>query len=301
MKIFAILGDPVEHSLSPVMQNAALRALGVDGCYIALRVAHSDLSPALHGAEAMGFAGLNLTIPLKEKALEMDFLRLDPLAEAIGAVNTIAFAGRKSCPSDTGYASDTSGMKDTNGLSMSGMTGYNTDGWGALLALQRAGVAVKGSRVLLIGAGGAARAIGYTLAREGADLSIANRSLERGRQLAASLGASACRLADLDMVMPGVDTIINCTSVGMREGDGQLIEGRLLRPSQTVFDIVYNRETELLQDARAAGAKAIDGVMMLVYQGAKALQIWTGREADAAVMERAVREGLARRVSAGRK
>ncbi len=269
MKIFAIFGDPVEHSLSPSMQNAALLALGLDGCYIALRVAQEDLSLALLGAQAMGFCGVNLTIPLKEKALEMDFLRLDPLAEAIGAVNTVSFAGR--------------------------MTGYNTDGWGALLALQKAGVAVRGRSVLLIGAGGAARAIGYTLAEEGADVCIANRSLERGRQLVASLGAQACGLGDLDRILPGMDVIINCTSVGMREGDGRLLEGRLLRRGQAVFDIVYNRETELLRDARLAGARAIDGVMMLVYQGAKALQIWTGREADAGVvdmMERAVREGL---------
>jgi len=271
MKIFAILGDPIEHSLSPAMQNAALRAMGEDACYIAFRVAQKDLAEALRGAAAMGFAGLNLTIPLKEKALEMDFLRLDALAEAIGAVNTIS-------------------------ISFSGnMVGYNTDGWGAMMALQRSGVEIKGSRVLLIGAGGAARAIGYTLSCEGADISLANRSLDRGAKLAAALGASAFGLSDLKSFLPRMDVIINCTSVGMREGDSRLLDGRLLSKGQTVFDIVYNRETDLLRDARAAGAKAIDGVMMLVYQGARALQIWTGKEPDIAVMERAVRDGLAER------
>jgi len=269
MKIFAIFGDPIAHSLSPAMQNAALRAMGVDGCYIALRVAQKDLSSALRGADAMGFAGVNLTIPLKEMAMDVDFLRLDPLAKAIGAVNTISFSPA--------------------------MTGYNTDGCGALLALERAGVAVRGSRALIIGAGGAARAIGYTLVRDDAEVCIANRSPERGRRLAAALGAPFCGLDGIDGILPEMDIIINFTSVGIREGYGRLLEGRLLREGQTVFDIVYNRETELLRDARAAGARTIDGVMMLVYQGAKALQIWTGREADTAVMEKAVREGLARR------
>ena len=270
MKIFGIFGDPIEHSLSPAMQNAALRALGEKACYHAFRVAGDDLSDALLGARAMGFAGLNLTIPLKEKALELDLLEPDPLARAIGAVNTVSFQAQ-------------------------GMAGHNTDGWGALLALQGASVAVRGRSVLIIGAGGAARAIAYTLAQEGAEISIANRSLKRAEELAARVGAVGFCLGDLARLAAQADIIINCTSVGMREGDPRLLDGRLLQSRQAVFDVVYNRQTQLLEDARAAGAVAIDGVMMLVYQGAKALQIWTGKKAPVDVMERAVREALSAR------
>jgi len=274
MKIFGIFGDPIEHSLSPAMQNAALRALGEDGCYHAFRVSQKDLEVALRGAAVMGFCGLNLTIPLKEKALELDFLRPDPLARAIGAVNTVAFGPQ-------------------------GASGYNTDGLGALLALQDAGVEIKGKNVLIIGAGGAARAIAYTLSQEGAEISIANRSEKRANELAACVGSRGYSLLELEGLVPQTDTIINCTSVGMREGDPRLLDGRLFSSRQAIFDIVYNRETQLLKDARAAGAVALDGVMMLVYQGAKALEIWTGKKAPADVMERAVREALEARRAGG--
>lgn len=127
MKIFGIFGDPIEHSLSPAMQNAAFRALGMDGCYHAFRVSRSRLKDAVIGADAMGFGGLNLTIPLKEEALSLDFLEADDLARAIGAVNTISFSGE---------AGEEKGKNR--------IQGYNTDGWGALSALQDAGVKVKG-------------------------------------------------------------------------------------------------------------------------------------------------------------
>ena len=268
MKIFGIFGDPIEHSLSPVMQNEALRALGIDAGFHAFRVTRVDLKDAIRGAAAMGFGGLNLTIPLKEKALELEFLRADELALAIGAVNTISFD------------------------QVSRIRGHNTDGWGALLALQDAGVSINESRVLLIGAGGAARAIAYTLEKEGAEISIANRSLKRAHELATSVGGMGFCLCDLEKLVGQADIIINATSVGMREGDERLFDGRLLKSSQAVFDIVYNRDTKLLQDARAAGSVAIDGVMMLVYQGAKALEIWTGAKAPVDLMERAVRRAL---------
>jgi shikimate dehydrogenase len=207
---------------------------------------------------------------LKEKALELEFLRADELALAIGAVNTISFD------------------------QVSRIRGHNTDGWGALLALQDAGVSINESRVLLIGAGGAARAIAYTLEKEGAEISIANRSLRRAHELATSVGGMGFCLCDLEKLVGQADIIINATSVGMRAGDARLFDGRLLKRRQAVFDIVYNRDTRLLQDARAAGSVAIDGVMMLVYQGAKALEIWTGAKAPVDLMERTVREALAR-------
>jgi shikimate dehydrogenase len=264
MKIYGIFGDPIEHSLSPAMQNAAFSALGLDACYHAFHVSKDRLSDAIIGAEAMGFGGLNLTVPHKGKALEM--VQADELAEAIGAVNTISFG--------------------------KGIKGYNTDGAGALLALEKAGVGINGSRVLIIGAGGAAKAIAYTLAENGAKIVIANRSLGRAVDLAEHVDGEAYGLDSLERLAPGADVIVNATSIGMREDDPRILDARLMHEGQVVFDVVYNRPTELLKDAACAHATAIDGVMMLVYQGARAFEIWTGQRAPVAVMERAVRDGL---------
>lgn len=267
MKIYGIFGDPIGHSLSPAMQNAAFHALHLDGCYHAFQVPKDRLKGAILGAEAMGFGGLNLTIPHKETALE--FVQPDELAGSIGAINTVAFG--------------------------EGIHGYNTDGIGALLALENSGIRINGKSIVIIGAGGAAKAIAYTLARNGADIAILNRSPGRAVDLADHVGGSGYGLDSLDSLVPEADVIINATSVGMRKEDPRLINGKLLHKGQVVFDIVYNRQTELLMDAAIAGAVAIDGVMMLVYQGAKALEIWTGRKAPVDIMERAVREGLAER------
>lgn len=266
MKIYGIFGDPIEHSLSPAMHNAAFEAMNLQACYHAFLVRKRKLRDAILGASAMGFGGLNLTIPLKEKALEI--ICPDDLADAIGAVNTVLFSPEEEA------------------------LGYNTDGAGALLALQSLGAKVKGARILLIGAGGAAKAIAYALALEEAELTIANRDRARAEELAERSGARACGLDRLDMLVPQAEVVINASSVGMREGDARLFHGSLLHRGQLVFDIVYNRETELLKDASSAGAETLDGVMMLVYQGAKAIEIWTGREAPVDLMEKAVRSAL---------
>jgi shikimate dehydrogenase len=271
MLVYAVFGDPVEHSLSPAMQNAAFSAMGLSARYLAFRVRRERLRDAILGAEAMGFGGLNLTIPLKEEALKV--VNPDDNAAAMGAVNTVAFV-------------DGEGGR---------ILGYNTDGLGAQLALEGAGVRVSGRRVLIIGAGGAAKAISRQLALSGAELSIANRDPRRALDLAAAVGGRGYGLSDLTKLVPEAEVIVNATSVGMREGDPRLVDGRLFREGQTVFDIVYNRETELLQDAANAGAKVLDGVMMLVYQGALSIEVWTGRRAPVDVMEQAVREELRNR------
>jgi len=304
MKIYGVFGDPIEHSLSPAMQNAAFKALGMDACYHPFRVSRERLKEAIFGAAAMGFGGLNLTIPLKEKALEI--VQPDELARSIGAVNTVSFGpegeDEDKVKAGTGTRAGAGAEIEAQvGAGIEGrirghnIRGHNTDGFGALLALEVAGVRVKGSRVLIIGAGGAARAIAYTLDMVGAEISIANRSLQRAEELAGHIGGIGYSLCDLERLVGQSEIIINATSVGMKEGDSRLFPGDLLHRENVVFDIVYNRETELLKDARAAGALAIDGVMMLVYQGAKALEIWTGQKAPADVMERAVREGLKER------
>ncbi|KUK94424.1 MAG: shikimate dehydrogenase [Methanothrix sp.] len=268
MLVYAVFGDPVEHSLSPAMQNAAFSAMGLSARYLAFRVRRERLRDAILGAEAMDFGGLNLTIPLKEKALKV--VVPDDNAAAMGAVNTVAF-------------------KEGSIL------GYNTDGLGALRALEGAGVRVDGSRILIIGAGGAAKAIARQLALSRAELSIANRDRGRALALAAAVGGRGYGLPDLEKLVPEAEVVVNATSVGMKEGDPRLLDGRLFREGQAVFDIVYNRKTELLQDATRAEARVLDGVMMLVYQGALSIEIWTGRKAPVDVMEQAVREELKNR------
>ncbi len=162
MKLFGVLGDPVSHSLSPAMHNAAFKALGMDCEYHAFRVSKDSLHDAIHGACALGFGGLNLTIPLKEKALGI--VKPTDLAKHIGAVNTVDFKN--------------------------GIIGYNTDGLGAKMALTESDVEIKGKNVLLLGAGGAARAIAFTLATEGANVTIANRTPERAISLAKEVGSA---------------------------------------------------------------------------------------------------------------
>ena len=270
MQLFGVLGDPVSHSLSPVMHNAAFKALGMDCEYHAFRVSPDNLYNAIYGALALGFGGLNLTIPLKEKALGI----VEPaeLAKQIGAVNTVDFK--------------------------KGIKGYNTDGIGAKMALAGNGIRIKGKNILLLGAGGAARAIAFQLAKDGASVIIANRTFERAKALADEVGmvgsVSASGFEDLKAQIRQCDILINSTSVGMSPGTSDaIVTSDMMHKDLVVFDIVYNpMNTRLLLEAKKAGAKAVDGVMMLVYQGAEAFKIWTGRSPPIDIMEKAVRERL---------
>jgi shikimate dehydrogenase len=270
MKLFGVLGNPVAHSLSPVMHNAAFKALGMDCEYHAFRVSPDALHDAIHGAYALGFGGLNLTIPLKEKALDM--VKPTELAKQIGAVNTVDFKN--------------------------GIVGYNTDGIGAKMALISSGIEVEGKNVLLLGAGGAARAIAFTLAADGANVTIANRTPEKAAALAGEVSrigkARGAGLDNLKNMVQKSDILINSTSVGMSpKAPETIVTKEMMRSSLVVFDIVYSPvNTRLLREARKAGARAIDGVMMLVYQGAEAFKIWTGKTPPLNVMEEAVRERL---------
>jgi shikimate dehydrogenase len=269
--IYAVFGDPVEHSLSPVMHNAAFAALGMDCEYHKFRVSKDDLETAIMGARAMGFGGLNLTIPLKEKALEI--VEPDTLAYDIGAVNTVEF------------------KKDA-------LIGHNTDGIGALKALKLSGAVIPNSRVLILGAGGAARAVAFQLALNGAKVTIANRTASRARTLAENVSsagdARGTGLEDLPELVASSDIVINTTSIGMYPDiDKTPVTGDMMRPGLVVFDIVYNPlKTRLLTEAEKAGAITIDGVKMLVLQGAESFRIWTGVEPPVKEMERAVRTVL---------
>jgi shikimate dehydrogenase len=271
MKLFGVLGDPVSHSLSPVMHNAAFKTLGMDCEYHAFRVSPENLEKALHGAHALGFGGLNLTIPLKEKAL--DIVQPSELARQIGAVNTVDFKQN--------------------------IAGHNTDGIGAKMALSSAGIKITGKNVLLLGAGGAARAIAFQLAKDSARVTIANRTLERAEAIAKDVikvgKAQASGYEYLNDLIHDSDILINSTSVGMYPKVSEtIVTSDMMHKDLTVFDIVYNpQNTLLLKEAKKAGATTIDGVMMLVFQGAESFKIWIGRTPPVDVMEKAVREKLA--------
>ncbi|MCD5409771.1 MAG: shikimate dehydrogenase [Methanocellales archaeon] len=268
--IFGIIGNPVEHSLSPLMHNSAFRKLNMDCTYHAFRVDPQDVHGAVLGAKSLGFGGLNVTIPLKEKVLEI--VDADPIAKEIGAVNTVDFK--------------------------SGITGHNSDGIGAKRALEACGISITGKNILLIGAGGAARAIAFQFAHEGAALVLANRTASRAIKLAQdvrSVGdAIGTGLEDLPKLIDKAEILINSTSIGMHPDTNKtLVTADQMRPDLVVFDIVYNPvKTRLLREAKKAGALAIDGVNMLVHQGAESFRIWTGVEAPIDIMEDAVRCAL---------
>ncbi|MFZ2070586.1 MAG: shikimate dehydrogenase [Halobacteriota archaeon] len=269
-KIYGIIGDPVEHSLSPVMHNAAFDKLGLDAVYLAFRVPLDEVEVAIKGAKSLGIQGLNVTIPLKERALS--FVDAEEVAKKIGAINTIDFSR---------------GMP----------AGYNTDGIGSLKALKGVVGEIADKSVLILGAGGAAKAISYYLDAEGAKIKIANRTRERGTRLASNLrNANSISLGvEFKKQIKDSDILINTTSVGMHPNeDATLVTADLMHPELVVFDIVYNpMETKLLKEAKRAGVKKIvDGVKMLVYQGAASFRIWTKREPPVEVMEKAVRDAL---------
>jgi shikimate dehydrogenase len=279
--VYGVLGSPIGHSLSPVMHNAAFRALNLDATYYAFDVDAKRAEMAIRGALALGFGGLNLTFPLKEVALR--HCSPDAMAQGIGAVNTIDRAG----------------------------TGYNTDGIGAVRALEEAGVEVKDTNVLLLGAGGAAKAISAQLLVTGARVAIANRTVSKSLVLARQLIAAhfdcgcgdveAHDLAQLDRLLPEASVLINATTVGMRGvlGGQTLVEASQMHPKLVVFDIVYDPlETPLLREAKAAGLQTIDGVKMLVHQGAASFVLWTNVDPPVRIMEAAAREALRREKTA---
>jgi shikimate dehydrogenase len=275
--VFGVFGDPIGHSLSPAMHNAAFSALEMDCVYHAFRVRPENLEKAILGAEAMGFGGLNLTVPLKETAVKLACIKPDPLAKKIGAINTVVFG--------------TSGE----------ITGYNTDGLGAKQALLDAAVEIGGSKIVIAGAGGAARAIAFQLATDGADITIINRTVERAIELARDISDATCPekirgtgLSELKSLLKEADVLVNTTALGMHPNiDTTIATAEEMHPDLTVFDIVYNPlETKLLREAKATSAKTVSGILMLVYQGAEAFRLWTGIEPPVELMKKTVFEAL---------
>ncbi len=277
-QICALIGNPVEHTMSPAMHNAAFKKLELDYVYIAFRVEPEHLPKAVDGLRALNVRGFNVTISHKVAVIPL-LDSLDPLAEKIGAVNTVV--------NDGGH-----------------LKGFNTDGEGFLRALAGHGVTPQEKNIVILGAGGASRAISYVLAQKNARLTILNRKLELdwAENIARLIKKDLKREVKVGELTPRVlspaleksDILVNATSVGMSpDSDKSPVPAGLLHRGLLVFDIVYNPiETRLLREARAAGAGVIGGVDMLAAQGALAFEKWTDRPAPVDLMRREVKKML---------
>ena len=282
-RLVGLLGYPIEHTRSPKMHNAAFDALGLNYCYLPLPVAPADVAEAISGLAALGFIGANVTIPHKQAVIA----HLDELsdeAQAIGAVNTIVLTdGRR--------------------------IGYNTDGIGFLRAMTDRGLSVAGGHALVLGAGGAARAVVYALLQAGAAVTVLNRTEEKATSLADDLrphanGSTAATIQSGPLSMeriaslaPEVDLVVNATSVGMwPRVETTPWPKEVAFPARAVaYDLIYSGadcapQTAFLRMAQAAGAQTLDGLQMLVYQGAVAFEKWTGQAAPIEVMSTALLE-----------
>jgi shikimate dehydrogenase len=275
-----LIGWPVAHSMSPAMHNAAFEALGLDWRYELLPVPPRKLEAALADLRAGEYAGANITVPHKS-AIVAYLDKTDDAARSIGAVNTVAVSGEE-------------------------LLGYNTDAPGVVGVLGDAGLELSGLRALVLGAGGAARAVVYALARAGCAVTIYNRTVMRAACLAVhvhELGLSGSvgwlpgeeALRELDLAR--LDLLVNATSLGMwpKVDESPWPEDMPLPSHWAVFDLVYNPlETRLLREARQAGARALDGLGMLVRQGMLAFELWTGHTPPADLMRAAALKALER-------
>jgi shikimate dehydrogenase len=276
--LYGIFGYPIGHSLSPLMHNTAFTHYGLDAVYLPFAVPPAHLEMALKSIVALHMGGVNVTIPHKQAVMAwMD--ELSPEAHLIGAINTIH-------------------LRDGR------LHGYNTDGIGFLRALEEAGSDVAGCTVMLLGAGGAARAIAVQLCLSGIRrLYLANRTLARAEDLAAFLQQNVPH-ADISVVtlgeaslaayLPDTDIVVNATSIGMHPHDPMLLPPHELGPRHLVCDIVYRPlHTSLLRAAQRQGARTVDGLGMLLHQGAKAFEIWTEHAFPLALIRARLLEAVA--------
>jgi len=264
-KICCLIGDPVEHSLSPLIHNVGYQEVGINYLYVSFQV--RDIKRAIEGIRGLGIRGASITIPHKTAAIKyLD--QVDPLAEEIGAVSTIV---------------------NNNGV----LTGYNTDCDGALQALEEV-TTFSGKKAVLVGSGGAASAIAVGLKQNGAKLVILNRTEDKARKLAKRVNAEDSGSLERLGEISSADILINATSVGMwPKTKESIIPKDLLHNRLTVFDAVYNpKETRLLIEAREGGCAIVYGYKMLLYQAVKQFELFTGRQAPLAAMESALTQAL---------
>lgn len=272
--IVGLIGHPVEHSFSPPMHNAAFDALGMDYAYVAFDVNPAELQKAIEGAKSLNIRGFNVTIPHKIEVMKyLD--EIDDVARLIGAVNTIDFKNLK---------------------------GYNTDGIGAVRAIEEV-ISIKNKNVVIAGAGGASRAISFYIAKYGADsLTILNRNVDKAQSLARDVSNSGLigdvksdSINEINAYLADADILVDTTPLGMHPhiNDQPIATAENMHDELVVFDAVYNpNETVLLKQAIEAGAKPVYGIKMLLYQGAESFKIWTGADAPVDIMEKALKDTL---------
>ncbi|MEY4917080.1 MAG: hypothetical protein RL616_993 [Verrucomicrobiota bacterium] len=276
-RLCAVFGSPIRHSASPAMHNAAFAALGLNWRYVAFEVDPKNLHAAIAGARAMNFAGINLTVPHKLLAVDM-VDRLDASAKKWGAVNTILFNER-------------------------GATGYNTDADAIITSLREdLKVEVRGAKVLLLGAGGAGRTAALRLAAEKvAELYLVNRTVSKALEIGSEIKKQFPSVAvSVGYPKARVDLVLNATSLGLQAGDASPLDTKQfsLKQTRAVYDMIYRpAQTALLAAAKKSGCKTANGLGMLLHQGAKAFEIWTGKPAPLAVMRRALEENIYGNVS----
>jgi shikimate dehydrogenase len=258
------------------MHNAAFRAMEMNSIYVAVDVPEKSLAEVMDGIRALKVSGFNVTVPHKIAVMKL-LDRLDESAAAVQAVNTVANRGGK-------------------------LIGYNTDGEGALQALQSKIKSVRGKKVVILGAGGAARAIAFTLTKAGADVTIANRTPSKAKaissiiqkKLGKKISVIPLKKTVLKKAIEGADVLVNATSIGMTpKANETLVTSDMLHRGLVVNDIVYKPiRTKLLKEAEKVGAKTIDGLGMLVNQAAISFKIWTGRPAPARLMTAAAEKAF---------
>ena len=267
-EIYCIFGNPVKHSLSPVMQNAAFSHTGTNAIYLAFKI--NNLSEAISAMKTLNIQGASITIPFKVDVIE--FLdNIAPEADKIGSVNT---------------------LHNVNG----NITGYNTDGFGALDALINTNVIVENSNILIIGNGGSARAIAFTMLAHKANITIAGRSKERIIALTNDLQKHYNNTASIPIkeitvdFMKKIDIVINTTPIGMSPDINNMpVSEKLILNKHTVFDIIYSPDiTKLIQCGINKSAGIVRGIEMLLYQGVRQFEIWTGEKAPVHIMRQAI-------------
>jgi shikimate dehydrogenase len=276
--VCALFGFPARHSMGPAIHNAAFEKLDLPLVYVAHDVAAADLPAAMAGVRALGYRGLSITMPHKVAALAL-VDEVDPVASAIGCINTVVNRDGR-------------------------LVGYNSDGQGALDALGRAGITTADRRVLVLGSGGAARAVAMTVALRGqpAELTILGvvdgELAALGRDIAEKAGRTAQthRLdsASVAKAVSAAEVLLHCTPIGMTpDTEKSLVPVSLLRSELSVFDAVYNpRRTRLLKDAAAVGCRVVEGMEMFLGQAMVQFELWTGQSAPADTMRAVIESRL---------
>lgn len=271
-KVIGLFGYPVEHSLSPAMHNAAFEHLNLDYCYVTFLIRPDLLGDAVKAIRALNLSGVNVTVPHKEDVIPF----LDEISEEasfIGAVNTIKNDGGR-------------------------LTGYNTDGRGFMQSLSEAGIDVKDKKILIVGSGGASRAIGYYLCKEASGVYLYDVDKKKAERLMAHLNSikNNVKVIDTDSLkssefFSGIDILINATPLGLKPDDPMPVDITLLNNKHIVCDLIY-KETPLLRDAFKIGCKTLDGLGMLLWQGVFAFEIWTAVKPPVEVMRSALLRGV---------